>query len=1079
MLKRTNNILKPENPKYYYMYHLHNLIQYFYVIGLDNKATSKMSFYKNSNLILKPTITTKYPNINLPYLNIPNEIIISHCFPNGYKLFEKNNNNNIPKTEYFFFTIDNPNPLEEYNNYRHDKIHFSCLLFYEDIKTYYKIFSMKNCDYVNDFLIFSNYIPKIICFCSFYPFYIEYIKILQTLRSYINDNFDNGIEYPIENYIDSLIFKIPAPPKGIFQINLQFLNLNINFEQKSPNEIPLPEVDLLYLFHYFTIEKIFLILKYILLEYPIFIFHNNKYELSSIIEGLICLLFPFEYQYSIIHNLPIDNFSLIRYMKCFIIGINGKYYEKYFDDNKIEISDKTVIVINIFKDKKLLYEIFKIEPNIKKPEIFLEQISSFEKNYKNENAIEINLPEHYTEKTMRRIREFFLLIKFNNITKIQFNEEIRKITFYYFVSLFVEYQKFIIESENITQNLFEKFLKGKIELNDIFNSKKFLEKISKNDIPFFTTLINTEMFKKFIIKKVFPITTQDKLDVLLFDENIIKKVNKNLFSKSISTPFLDYKFDKNVIMINIENRNFNRDEKIFLSTEQGKKKALDYNQLIIDNSYNSNSSINSKMNKFLGQFINIPSFKIKYYGFPNLLYDEIFFKKIEDNNNIDLSNKEIDSNDIYKMNPGKLFMTYENICEKIIENEIIKKNYEIYNYSLNNISLRPNMSNYILLLWLKYFALSFWYLIPIERKTRWNEIKKVLLSCSFIDENLYTLILRVILNYGDINMVIEYFEFMKKKSYLIYLLLKIKFSIEKKKKKSNNINNDNLNNNNEQENEKKLKRSLTKSTLKDDKDKIIFETKVKCQNCNNEIDLLNITTDFSKMDFNTKNLKINCACNNTFLASMNVKVQSNNGENVYYEKFNLYTPYFLYNLNWEKTNNKINISSFSIDYPERFWNAIWYFSLQNLSCDFLIPYKKNNEFEIQKVEVLNFNKNDFIYNNIKSKTDIDLKIEHSDVNIKKKHFLSIDIPISKIKSNFEMNKSNRKEKNERNRMKKKSEYKTIKRRHLKSFDIKDSNVNDFNIREKLDYLKLEGVIDIKDIKDINLNNLYNEKVNEK
>ena len=213
---------------------------------------------------------------------------------------------------------------------------------------------------------------------------------------------------------------------------------------------------------------------------------------------------------------------------------------------------------------------------------------------------------------------------------------------------------------------------------------------------------------------------------------------------------------------------------------------------------------------------------------------------------------------------------------------------------------------------------------------------------------------------------------------------------------------------------------------------------------------------------------------------MNVKVQSNNGENVYYEKFNLYTPYFLYNLNWEKTNNKINISSFSIDYPERFWNAIWYFSLQNLSCDFLIPYKKNNEFEIQKVEILNFNKNDFnLYNNIKSKTDIDLKIEHSDVNIKKKHFLSIDIPISKIKSNFEMNKSNRKEKSERNRMKKKSEYKTIKRRHLKSFDIKDSNVNDFNIREKLDYLKLEGVIDIKDIKDINLNNLYNEKVNEK
>ena len=78
-----------------------------------------------------------------------------------------------------------------------------------------------------------------------------------------------------------------------------------------------------------------------------------------------------------------------------------------------------------------------------------------------------------------------------------------------------------------------------------------------------------------------------------------------------------------------------------------------------------------------------------------------------------------------------------------------------------------------------------------------------------------------------------------------------------------------------------------------------------------------------------------------------------------------------------------------------------------------------------------------------------------------------------------MNKSNRKGISERNKMKKKSEYKTIKRRHLKSVDINDSNVSDYNIREKLDFLKLEGVIDIKDIKDININNLSYENVNEK
>ena len=118
------------------------------------------------------------------------------------------------------------------------------------------------------------------------------------------------------------------------------------------------------------------------------------------------------------------------------------------------------------------------------------------------------------------------------------------------------------------------------------------------------------------------------------------------------------------------------------------------------------------------EVINVPTFKIKYYGFPNLLFDENFFKKNNENliDGVSLD-KDNDPNQIYKMNPGKLFITYESLCENIINNETIKKNYEIYNYSFNKSNnLRPNMRNYILLLWLKYFSLSFWYIIPSERK---------------------------------------------------------------------------------------------------------------------------------------------------------------------------------------------------------------------------------------------------------------------------------------------------------------------------------------------------------------------------
>ena len=1073
MLKRTHNISKPKTPKYYNMCHLHNLIQYFYVIGLDNQITSKMSFYKNYNINLKPKITTKYPNIDLPYLNIPNEIIISHCFPNGYKLIEKNADN-VSKNEYFFFTIKNPNPLEENNNFRHQIIHFSCLLMYEDIINYYKIFSIKNSEYINDFLLSSYYVPKVICICSFYPFYLEYIKILESLRQYIIDNFDNGIEFPIENYIDSLIFKIPSPPKGIFSINVEFLNLKLNFEQKAPNEIPLPEIDLFFLFQYFTVEKLLLILKYILFEYPIFIFHQNKFELSNIVEGLVSLIFPFEYQFPVIPILPIENFSLIRYIKSFVIGINGKYYDKYFEDNKIEIADKTVIVINLLNDKKSKKDIIEIIPNIKKPEIFLQQVSFFEKYYEYDNQNEIALPEHYTEKVIKRIRQYFFEIKNCSVKKNEFNEKVRKIFFYYFVSLFVDYQKFIVRSENISQILFDKYLSGKLELEDIFNIKKYLENISKIDIPFYSFLLKTELFKSFIFKKVFPLTTQDKLDILFFDENVNKKLNKNLFSKSISTPFLDMKFEKNIINIKIEDKPFYKEEIIYLSYKKKKKKALDYNQLITDNSYYLNDDRSeNESNKFLNQFINVPTFKIKYYGFPNLLFDENFFKKNNENIIDGFSlDKDNDPNQIYKMNPGKLFITYESLCENIINNETIKKNYEIYNYSFNKSNnLRPNMRNYILLLWLKYFSLSFWYIIPSERKIKFKEMLKILYSCTFIEENIYILLYNVILSYGDMNMIIEYFQFMKNKSYICYLLMKNKFSIELKKKKI--LNNKEINEKKENIN---LRRSLSIFNNNNEKDKIIFETKINCQTCNKEIDLLNLSTNFSKMDFNTKKLLINCLCGNTFFGSMNVKVVSSSG-NIYYEKFNLCSPYYLYNLNWEKSNNKINISTFFIDYPERFWNAIWYFSLQYLPCDFLIPYKKNNLFEIQKTGNIYLNKNNFDLYKIKSKSNWEMK------NNNKKFGFNLDIPISKI--NIEISKTNRKE---RKKMKKRSEYKTIKRKHLNSVDIKDChytnnlnqiNNNNFNIKNNLNLLKLDCEIDIKDIKDIYLNDLNYENHFEK
>ena len=67
-----------------------NLIQQFYEIGADNEIVFCERYYQNvlkfynQNANIKPNIISKFPNVNSTLVNIPNDVIISHCFPNGF-----------------------------------------------------------------------------------------------------------------------------------------------------------------------------------------------------------------------------------------------------------------------------------------------------------------------------------------------------------------------------------------------------------------------------------------------------------------------------------------------------------------------------------------------------------------------------------------------------------------------------------------------------------------------------------------------------------------------------------------------------------------------------------------------------------------------------------------------------------------------------------------------------------------------------------------------------------------------------------------------------------------------------------
>ena len=72
--------------EHYLTSHKFNLFQQFFIIGLEPKIIFNLNKIEINSLpkkFLEPTIISKYPNISLPYLCIPDNIVASHCFPNG------------------------------------------------------------------------------------------------------------------------------------------------------------------------------------------------------------------------------------------------------------------------------------------------------------------------------------------------------------------------------------------------------------------------------------------------------------------------------------------------------------------------------------------------------------------------------------------------------------------------------------------------------------------------------------------------------------------------------------------------------------------------------------------------------------------------------------------------------------------------------------------------------------------------------------------------------------------------------------------------------------------------------------
>ena len=1095
--------------------HKFNLFQQFFIIGLEPRAIyniNKAELTKLPRKFLEPVIISKYPNIFLPYLCIPDNIVASHCFPNGFVdiITGKENNMKI-KEGNFIFNLDNQGYEEKDNSLRTKKVYYTCYYFYENIDDYRIFVNLRESNLKNNNTALNKncYIKKVLCLSSFHPIYKESQIILRNLKKYIEyyslNNKNGKIEIirnnniPIEKIIEGLIYNIPSLPRSNFIIKMNNETFNINnndeiiFEETTINKLPKSRFDISELLLFFTFEEILEIIKWILLEVPILFFCENINELTNTIESFSSLIYPFEYSYPIISILPEENYSLLSIMKHFIFGLNYKFSQEILIKKGINIHNlDMVIIIKIekkFNDylnikekgkKNNSSQIIIINSDKTKPILNLNQIYSHYNNNDKESIDEskkqnVLLPFNPKEKITKK---FFEIVesRFSNIKKISdkaehkkiISEELYEIIFSLFLYILIHYQEYCLKLKPKTQKennvkelpefceLYEKddiieqkYTENKIEINDIFKIYDFINSIPQNDKLFYSYFLNTKIFFNFMMKKIFPNSLQDKLEILFFDEKINEKLSE-LGNKQYISPFLKYEFNdiKGDITLSNFRKIITEEYEEFLLFPQNQKRGYNYFQYISELSNN----IENK-NSFDDE--NQIRLSFNYTVFPKLLNDDIFYKdglKIE-------KFWDPERSMFTSSNSNCIYNHFERQGNLLLYKKEMIKIYDKYNYSFDLLSsFSYKIKDCIHLLWLQYFAKTFHYTKLSERKNEFDKMMIVLSNLKIVDQNTLNILFWVFYKHGDINMFQSLFAYLKNESYISYLALREKSKIQ------NNF----------------LKYNHKKRTIEEEKNETI---KIK-----NRISFYEISFCENKLCKQSYNVQDKFIINESINDKINlikfkcekckkeqcisIRAIYNNGKGKQFNiDFKLISPLALLKRKWFQDKLDLDLHFVIKEHLEPYMSALFYFHLQDIYHEFMIPPEKNKElfyvsnnsfFSLEKRNNINAGQNNEIknigvknsqnsFNNIKQK-DIntnDINFNVTNLNIENNE-LSLDLIADDFEmsdnsiSMIEFDKMPDKKKKENNEIKNKTTNKKVIIKHsVEEFQQKNQKTFEF------------------------------------
>ena len=639
---------------------LESFCNYFFICSFpynNGKAIEKSENYNSSCLhpicckllAMEPEIIYKYPLVDNNDLEL-NNLLASICFPTGIKICYNQERRSIYKSfsTYIISQLKQKYYMTIYHFYRQlDSITYNKLYSDNPLKIYLRQFgdfTYKNKKekeklekdlekYQELGFLEKTYIPYALVLISKYP-YINQMKVclniiykILTNNEEIMHNLKENIKKSLINDILAyLIYSIPIPKINSeisFNMPLSLNKITIQTPYKNDN-INLENFNFGYILSNFCIENIINIYQYMLFEQKILFIDKEYNRLSIIIESFINILYPIDWENTI---MPIMSDKMTRYLQTYLPFINGISEDLFNHNAKIILkeAEEGVILIDILKGNisyskpnyeenvlslvpKLPNEVYKklyselsdlhnIYKNLteKEKEKYFENINNIAKNIFLESVCILlyGLMDYILKEEKEynglRIKELFKrygkdvnfykeLTETQNFQTFFHNIIKRKKDYSLFISMFKNVTEKYIESAVNSKYIWKNIIR-KIELKDIFKVP-ITFKIPLHLLNQDETLNNTYILEKEEWTNINNIL-KSKIDLKMLSNDIISETDRIAFTFSqIDNNHNCSNKRMERFIFSIDNENNNRTRTNRMNTTYISKNSIIFNKLL-------------------------------------------------------------------------------------------------------------------------------------------------------------------------------------------------------------------------------------------------------------------------------------------------------------------------------------------------------------------------------------------------------------------------------------------------------------------------------------------------------------------